>query len=75
MCVRTNHFVYGAVERVVLGEDEEDDEGHVNMVGVSVLDMIEDLQNWYHLLRREREIIKSTTSPLEADYFSVFTHQ
>lgn len=52
--MRTNHFVYGAVERVVLGEDEEDDEGHVNMVGVSVLDMIEDLQNWYHLLRIER---------------------
>lgn len=51
----TNHFVYGAVECVVLGEDEEDDEGHVNMVGVSLLHMIQDLQNWHHLMSRQRE--------------------
>lgn len=41
--VSTYHLMDGAVEGVVLGEDEEDDEGHVHVVGVSFLHMVEDL--------------------------------
>lgn len=41
--VNTYHFVDRAVEWVLLSKDEEDDEGHVHVVGVSVLHMVEDL--------------------------------
>lgn len=43
MLVTTYHLVDRAVEGVVLSEDEEDDEGHIHMVGVSFLHMIQDI--------------------------------
>lgn len=48
--------MYGAVEGVVLREDEEDDEGHVHMMRVSLLDMIQDLKNRQHLQRQKEKI-------------------
>ncbi len=45
--------MYGAVEGVVLRENEEDDEGHVHMMRVSLLDMIQDLKNRQHLQRQK----------------------
>lgn len=49
--------MYGAVEGVVLREDEEDDEGHVHMMRVSLLDMIQDLKNRQHLQRQKEKIL------------------
>ncbi len=49
--------MYGAVEGVVLREDEEDDEGHVHMMRVSLLDMIQDLKNRQHLQRQKDKIL------------------
>lgn len=51
--------MYGAIEGVVLCEDEEDDEGHVHMMRVSLLYMIQDLQNGQHLHTRKRETTES----------------
>lgn len=39
----THHLVDGAIEGVVLGEDEQDDEGHVDVMRVSVLHVVQDL--------------------------------
>lgn len=49
--------MYGAVEGVVLRENEEDDEGHVHMMRVSLLDMIQDLKNRQHLQRQKDKIL------------------
>lgn len=45
----THHLVDGTIEGVVLGEDEQDDEGHVDVMRVSVLHVVQDLQDGQHL--------------------------
>lgn len=45
----THHLVDGAIEGVVLSEDEQNDEGHVDVMRVSVLHMVQDLQDGQHL--------------------------
>lgn len=42
----------GAIEGVVLSEDEQNDEGHVDVMGVSVLHVVQDLQDGQHLRGR-----------------------
>ena len=55
MCINavsTHHLVDGAVEGVVLCEDEEDNEGHVDMMRISVLHVVKDLEDGQHLRRK-----------------------
>lgn len=47
--VSTHHLVDGAIEGVVLSQNEEDDERHVDVVGIPVLHVVEDLQDGQHL--------------------------
>lgn len=44
-CFYTHHLVDGAVEGVVLREDEKDDEGHVDVMRISVLHVVKDLED------------------------------
>lgn len=49
-CVRlAYHFMDGAIESIIFREDEENDEGHIDVMGVPLLDVVEDLQDWHHL--------------------------
>lgn len=51
----THHLVDGAIEGIVLSEDEQNNEGHVDMVRISVLHMVKDLEDGQHLKGREGE--------------------
>lgn len=53
--VSTHHLVDGAIEGIVLGEDEQNNKGHVHMMRVSVLHVVKDLKDGHHLRRREGE--------------------
>lgn len=55
----THHLVDGAVERIVLRQDEQDDEGHVDVVGVPVLHVVQDLQDGQHLSTEQENEAKS----------------
>lgn len=45
----------GTIEGIILRKDEENDEGHVDMMGISFLDMVKDLKNRQHLRERVGE--------------------
>lgn len=45
----------GAIEGVVLCKDEEDNEGHVDMMRISILHVVKDLEDGQHLRGREGE--------------------
>lgn len=51
-CHFTHHLVDGAIEGVVLSEDEQNDEGHVDVMRVSVLHVVQDFQDGQHLRGR-----------------------
>lgn len=51
----THHLMDGAIEGVVLCKNEKNDEGHVDVVGISVLHMIQDLKDGQHLGGTEGE--------------------
>lgn len=50
----THHFMDGAIEGIILREDEQNNEGHVDMMRISVLHVVKDLEDGQHL-REERE--------------------
>lgn len=39
----------GSVEAVVLREDQQNDQSHVNVVGIPFFDVIENFKNWQNL--------------------------
>lgn len=47
----THHLMDGTVEGIILRKDEENDEGHVDMMRISFLDVVKDLKNRQHLGR------------------------
>lgn len=51
--VSTHHLVDGTIESIILCENEQNNEGHVDVVGVSVLHMVKDLQDGQNLSREE----------------------
>lgn len=53
--VSTHHLMDGAIEGIVLCEDEQNNEGHVDMMRVSVLHVVKDLQDGQHLRGRKTE--------------------
>lgn len=44
-----HHFMDGSVEAVVLREDQQNDQSHVNVVGIPLFDVIENFKNWQNL--------------------------
>lgn len=57
MCIKlsTHHLVDGAIEGIVLCKDEQNNEGHVDMMRISVLHMVKDLEDGQDLRGREGE--------------------
>lgn len=57
MCSKlsTHHLVDGAIEGIILGKDEQYNEGHVDMVRISVLHVVKDLEDGQHLRGRQEE--------------------
>lgn len=53
--VSTHHLVDGAIEGIILCEDEQNNEGHIDMMRISVLHMVKDLQDGQHLRGRQGE--------------------
>lgn len=41
----TYHFMDGPIEGVIFCKDEEDNEGHVDMMRISVLHVVKDLKD------------------------------
>lgn len=45
----THHLVDGAIEGIILCKDEQNNEGHVDMMRISVLHVVKDLEDGQHL--------------------------
>lgn len=45
----THHLMDGAIEGIILCKDEENNEGHVDMMRISVLHVVKDLKDGQHL--------------------------
>lgn len=45
----------GTIKGIVLSKDEENDEGHVDMMRISFLNVVKDLKNRQYLRERVRE--------------------
>lgn len=54
-CVSTHHLMDGAIEGIIFCKDEENDEGHVDMMRISFLHMVKDLEDGQHLRGTVRE--------------------
>lgn len=50
--VSTHHFVDGTIESIILGENQQNNEGHVDVMRISVLHVIKDLQDGQNLSRK-----------------------
>lgn len=51
-CIKTmstHHLVDGAIEGIILCKDEQNNEGHVDMMRISVLHVVKDLEDGQHL--------------------------
>lgn len=57
MCSKlsTHHLVDGAIKGIILGKDEQYNEGHVDMMRISVLHVVKDLEDGQHLRGRQEE--------------------
>lgn len=55
--VCTHHLVDGTIESIILCEDEQNNEGHVDVMRIPVLHMVKDLQDGQNLSgRQEKEV-------------------
>lgn len=42
----------GPVEAIILCKDQQNDQGHVNVVRIPLFDVVQDLQDWHNLQGR-----------------------
>lgn len=53
--VSTHHLVDGTIESIVLCENEQNNEGHVDVMRISVLHMVKDLQDRQNLSGKQEK--------------------
>lgn len=51
----THHLVDGAIESIILCENEQDNEGHVDVMRIPVLHMVKDLQDGQNLSGKQEK--------------------
>lgn len=61
VCVSTHHLMDGTIESIILCENEQNNEGHVDVMRISVLHMVKNLQDGQNLSGKEEK---------EAEYVS-----
>lgn len=54
----------GAIEGIVLCENEENNKGHIDMVRISVFNVVKDLQDGHNLRETRKKMEKRFTSCL-----------
>lgn len=53
--VSTHHLVDGTIESIILCENEQNNEGHVDVMRISVLHMVKDLQDGQNLSGKQEK--------------------